>query len=285
MQLRNQSRADGKDSSPNVLAETLARLLARGEAPPSDRSNSTEQSSPESTSVLPSGQCYPKLNLGHQKLTLASKPSVRVMRSVQRVSPDLWAKEARSAVENLVSGRSPWPFYLWSESTGTGKTSVGLALIDFANNDMKRDESFSDPDAQDAMLGFIDYVKFPKLLKRIDSGRIEWRSGPDSAVVTRGSFMRRLQRLPLIVIDDLCEVPRTSRSFGEDHEMELKAILDARGRKPTMATSNLGPWATDAEPTSALTRIVDAGSATDRISDRLTCGTVLEMPGFSRRRG
>lgn len=207
------------------------------------------------------------------------------MRNIQRVNKVLWAKEAQTTVDGLVEGRLPWPFYLWSESTGTGKTSVSLAMIDFVNNETKRDESFADPEVQDVMLGFIDYVKFPKILKRIDSGRIEWRFGPDSATVTRSGVMKRMRLLPIVVIDDLCEVPRTGRAYGEDHETELKAILDARGRKPTIVTSNLGPWASDAEPTSALTRVVDAGSASDRISDRLTCGTVLEMPGFSRRRG
>ncbi|WP_162136338.1 P-loop NTPase family protein [Zavarzinella formosa] len=157
-------------------------------------------------------------------------------------------------------------------------------MLDLANAHIRREsEAFNDPDVAALMLGFVDYARLPRILKRIDSGRVEWRFSSDTASVTRASVSKRLQTLPLIVIDDICEVSKTGRSFGEDHEAELKGILDSRGRRPLIATANLSPWS-DGNGLPELSRVVDANSASDRVSDRLTCGVIVEMPGESRRR-
>jgi len=208
----------------------------------------------------------------------------RALPAVQRVSPNGWDAKTRAMVNGLVLGKNPWPLYLWSQATGTGKTTLGLVLIDLANAALRNDESFTDPEIAAVMMGFIDYAQFPRVLKRLEKQRVEMRFGTDTATLTRATITKRLAALPLVVVDDVCEVPKASRGYGEAHEIELKTILDSRGRRPVIVTSNLSPWLAECETEPQLTKVVDSGSPSDRLSDRLTCGTVYEMPGQSRRR-
>lgn len=205
------------------------------------------------------------------------------MLTAERVSPKLWPAEFAAVMRRLVRGELPWPLYLWSHHTGTGKTTAGLVLLDLANAYGRAGDIFGDVEVGDLMNGFVEYSKLPRILKRVEKGRVEWRAGDQCGYVSRGAVVKRLQTLPLVVIDDVCEVPRIGRPFGEDPEAELRGLLDCRGRQPTIITANLSPWE-DGAKAPELVRALDGGAASDRNADRITCGTVFEMPGDSRRR-
>lgn len=244
------------------IASVLTRILSRTSTPPKE-SPASEGSRPvQSRGTLP----------------LWDRPTVRVRPNHRRVKPEEMETAFRGKVRELCSDAGRWPLYLWSKATGTGKTTAAMMLLDRAYGASGFD--YSPADVSDAMWGLIDYRSFPRLLETIGRGEATWNSHMAGGKLTEGKVWNFIARGPLIVVDDVCEIDRENLKLGQDHRALLKRILDERGTRPTIVTSNLSPIANGGP--SELSRVVDP-SGIDRICDRLLSGTVIEMPGESLR--
>lgn len=189
----------------------------------------------------------------------------------------------RSKVRGLVNGATRWPFYVWSKQTGTGKTTAALMLLDRAYGPSEFD--FVPQIASDVMWGMIDYRRFPNFLDGCTKNAYAWNSYAAGGPLTEAKVWNTVAKCPLLVVDDVGELPREAEKFGHDHRGLLKQILDLRCNKPTIITGNLSPWASDDGKPPELLRVLDTGGI-DRINDRIVSGTVFEMPGAaSLRRG
>jgi len=188
----------------------------------------------------------------------------------------------RSSVRELCGPAGRWPLYLWSSATGTGKTTAAMMILDRAYGES--DFDFFPADVSDAMWGLIDYRSFPRLLETIGRGEATWNSHMAGGKMTEGKLWNFVAQGHLLVVDDVCEIDREAVKFGQDHRALLKRILDERGSRPTIVTSNLSPAPAAGGMPSELSRVVDP-SGIDRITDRLLSGTVFEMPGSSLRWG
>ncbi len=170
--------------------------------------------------------------------------------------------------------------YLWSRQVGNGKTTAALMLLDRAYGES--DFDFFPTEAFDVMWGFIDYRTFPRFMENVGRGEATWNSHMAGGKLTEGRFWNFVAKGALLVIDDVCEQDRETMRLGHDPRGLFKRILDERGGLPTIVTSNLSPHATGDGKPSELSRILDP-SGIVRMTDRVLCGTVIEMTGESLR--
>lgn len=245
------------------IASVLTRLLTRQSTPTKESPNSAP---------------VPVQSKG--RLPLWDRPTVRVRPNHRRVRPEEVETTLRGKIRALCSASGRWPLYLWSKATGTGKTTAAMMLLDRAYGASGFD--YFPADVSDAMWGLIDYRSFPRLLETIGRGEATWNSHMAGGKLTEGKVWNFIAKGPLLVIDDVCEIDREAVKFGQDHRALLKRILDERGTRPTIVTSNLSPVSAANGKPSELSGIVDP-SGIDRITDRLLSGTVIEMPGQSLR--
>lgn len=182
-------------------------------------------------------------------------------------------------IRTACSDAGRWPLYLWSKATGTGKTTLAILLLDRAFGPCRFD--YYPQQATDVMFGLIDYRNFPNHLEAVR--RREWIQGSyeHREALTESKVWNFIGYSPLIVVDDVCDVPREAVKFGHDHRGLLKQILDIRAGKPTILTGNLTPRSVDGKPSEFL-RVMDLATA-DPITDRVLSGTVHEMTGVSLR--
>ena len=229
-----------------TLAEALQSL------PKPQRSSLSNSPTEPSTTTSPKTPCY---RPGHK-------------RSLHKVEPNCLAK-----IRECYRGESRWPLYLWSEKPGTGKSSASMAVLDRVNE--KRGFTVNpgelSPELVDLWCGFVDFHTLPKLMKESTTGCYWWREAGTGGTIKEQAIRNRLEHAGLIVLDDVLRPGRVEQRFGEDHCGILKWILDVRINRPLIITSNIEPW-------KELAATFDA-----RIFDRIASGTVVHMPGDSRR--
>lgn len=182
----------------------------------------------------------------------------------------------RSKVRELVNGVGRWPLYIWSKGTGTGKTTAAIMLLDRAYGPSEFD--FVPQQASDVMWGMVDYRRFPNFLDGCAKNAYAWNSYSAGGSLTESKVWNTIAKCPLLVVDDVGELPREAEKFGHDHRGLLKQILDLRCNKPTIITGNLSPWSGADGTPSELMRTLDTNGI-DRINDRIISGTAFEMPG------
>lgn len=196
------------------------------------------------------------------------------------MSPENLNTKFRSEIRAVCAVGGRWPLYLWSHNPGTGKTTAATMLLDRAYAPSEFD--YAPSDAMDVMYGLIDYRLFPAFLDGCRRGECSWSNYSAGGKLDEGKVWSFIDRAPLVVVDDVCDLPTEAAKFGHDHRGLLKKILDVRGQRPTVVTGNLSPWAATVGGKAELTRVLDTAGI-DRLTDRLTCGTIIEMAGESLR--
>lgn len=204
------------------------------------------------------------------KLSGRSDP-IRSVRPDHRRGREGLRPELLAMVRELARGLRPWPLYLWSKEPGTGKTSCALTLLDHYGPAWAGEPS---SEASDALVGFIDFANFPRLLRAGERGRLQ----TGGRVVYDAAVWGAVRRLQLVVLDDLRKPAEREQAWGDDHYGALKRVLDERVARPLVITSNLDPWEPAGGGVPELVRVFD-----DRIADRIMCGTVYELSGPTRR--
>jgi predicted ATPase len=168
-----------------------------------------------------------------------------------------------------VTGKSPWPLYLWG-SVGTGKTSAALWMLD----------TFGSPPCtcrvadviRDWYGGFVRARDMTTLI-RADEGKFQAYRHGESWQVTKASLERYLQSAALVVLDDFAVGERPS-DYQVERIMDLLDWRAAAVSKPLIVTSNLSP--------SELRSRTFGG---ERVADRMLRGSRWQMAGPSRRTG
>jgi hypothetical protein len=251
------------EAEPRDLAADLGEVMSRTTTP---RSTTSSPSNPPSQ---PTG-----------KLALRDRPTKKVRLNHPRVEVAQLDAALRVRIRQACGEDGRWPFYLWSRATGTGKTTAALLLLDRGAPPNKG--SFSPDEACDVMAGFVDYRGFPAFLECVRRKECSWYYDGSGGHLTEARVWTFLGRTPLVVVDDVCDIPNEAVRFGQDHRGLLKKVLDLRCSRPTLVTGNLSPVRpADGSPPEII-RVLDT-TTSDRISDRLLCGTVHELRGTSRR--
>lgn len=185
-------------------------------------------------------------------------------RSLAEVHSDLRAK-----VRGLVSGKLPWPLYLFGDA-GTGKTCAGLVMLDHMGLDAIGIRLTECSEAiRPWLAGFIDVRSIAGVKINTDKGRYRWGDKDGDETARWDRLLRIIARRPLVVFDEI-GVGREAADFKLDSLLE---VLDQRANdpvRPFVVTSNLKP--------SEVASVYD-----DRVADRILCGTVHKMEGASRR--
>lgn len=232
------------------------------------------QSTPESTAKTDTEPA------AKPRLLMRVELSIQARRNHPRVSPADLPNDLRQTIKAVSSAFGKWPFYLWSPKSGSGKTTVSLMVLDRAGT-VHTERSYTPADAMDVMSGFIDYRNFPPFLDGVRRKECSWSIPGHGSTLNESDVWDFIGGSPLIVVDDVCDLPYESVKFGQDHRGNLKKILDVRGVKPTFITGNLDPYARNGQMPE-LARVMDK-TTSDRITDRITCGTIFEMKGESLR--
>jgi len=184
--------------------------------------------------------------LGLQTLRLTKEPMQRhqgrVRRSVAQIEPAL-----REAFRSLVSGKTPWPLFLHGPA-GTGKSCAALCLLDHATGEYWTTTGFCE---------HLNDATFGRLVARGEGG---------SVTIWPVQFWAKVQRAPLVVLDEL----GTRDVVSNAHYDAVKRIIDEREGLPLVVISNL-----DLE---SIARLYD-----DRIASRLGAGTIVQLRGRDRR--
>lgn len=205
---------------------------------------------------------------GLRPLQVRKEPEIRarpdIARTLSEVPDDLRAK-----IRGLVSGKLPWPLYLFGEA-GLGKTCASLVMLDHMGADALgvRLTSCSEP-LKPWLAGFIDVRSIAGIKINADKGRYRWGDKDGDEVVRWDRLMRVVFRRPLVVFEEI-GVGREAADFRLDALLE---VLEQRANNPVrpfVVTSNIKP--------SEVATIYD-----DRVADRILCGTVHKMEGASRR--
>ena len=179
-------------------------------------------------------------------LALRIEPKVEWLPRVYRTASAVPAVVGKS-FEELIRGKAPWPLFLYGPA-GTGKTCAGLCLLDHAWGE------------------FWTAATLAQTVIEVMHGRLTWHHEGRTGNYTLTTFWRRLATAPLIVLDEIGCRDRVS-----DHHYEcVQRLLDDRAGMPLIAISNL-----DREKL--------AGLYDDRISSRLSVGTVVHLTGDDRR--
>ncbi len=164
------------------------------------------------------------------------------VRSIAQIDPGL-----RSHLRELVSGKSPWPFFLHGQPGG-GKTCSALCLLDYAGGE------------------YWALSRWLNELIQADKGRLTWSYEGRSGDLTVDMLWSRWRYAALAVLDEV----GTRDHVSDFHYESLQRCLDDRHGKPLVVVSNLDP--------AALERAYDY-----RIVSRLTSGTVVQLGGKDRR--
>lgn len=151
----------------------------------------------------------------------------------------------REVIRDLVSGKLPWPLYLFGPA-GTGKTSVALCVCDHVDRSL-----------------FITVERLASEWVDCVCGRLDLGAGKIGPTQYRQMIVNR----PLVCVDDI----GVREKISDTHYEIVKLVLDLRETKPLIVTSN--------QPLEVIMKLYD-----DRIADRLSAGTVIELTGESRRR-
>jgi len=150
-------------------------------------------------------------------------------------------------LRRLISAEAPWPLLLHGPA-GTGKTCVGLCLLDWAGGE------------------YWTAAGWCALMIEAQQGRIYTGAPGYGAMVLAEDLWRLAGRAALVVLDELGCRERVS----DWHYEQVKGVLDARAGRPLVVISNLAPG--------KLATLYD-----DRIVSRLGCGTIVELGGKDRR--
>jgi len=173
----------------------------------------------------------------------------------------------RDTFRALVSGRAPWPLYLWGPA-GTGKTSAALVLLDHCGPTPPGGEWSAD--VRDWLAGFVEVRHLPRLKIGADQGRLSWSRDGNSGNVTWAVLARELRRAPVAVFDEI-GVGREASDFRLDTLIEVLNLRADDPVRPFVVTSNLKP--------SEVKRVV----YDDRVASRILAGTVFHLDGPDRR--
>lgn len=167
----------------------------------------------------------------------------KILANIQR-SPDLIEPDLRTLINRLIHGNEPWPLTMHGPA-GTGKTCAALCILDYSGG---------------------LYFTVPELLETL----IECQQGRHADGVGDkiwpAKFWSYISAAPLVVLDEIgCR-----EKVSDAHYEGVKRLLELRVGKPLVAISNLGM--------EEICRIYD-----ERISSRLSAGTLIEMDGDDRR--
>lgn len=127
-------------------------------------------------------------------------PTPRIFRQIERHG-DRIPTILRKALEALLTGRTPWPGYVFG-TAGVGKTCAGLWVFDHFC----------------AM--WLDTYRLADIC---------WDS------VTETFLWRHASEMPLVIVDEV------GAACGERAYLGIKRLADLRGRRPTLWLSNLSP--------------------------------------------
>ncbi len=153
---------------------------------------------------------------------------------------------ARETMRQVCGGESEWPLVLVG-SAGAGKTCIGLLLSDY--------------------VGHLFYTA-PDWCARVNDARFDRLEVSNAVCVTRireSEVWKEWQDAPLVVLDELGLRENVTSARYET----IEKAIDLRENKPAVYISNLS--------LEALGRVYD-----DRISSRLSAGTVITMDGDRR---
>lgn len=211
--------------------------------------------------------------VGCRPLKVRPVPTVQARPNHPR-SSELVKDELRAVIRQLCAGERPWPLYLWSRETGTGKTSAALALLDRA---AKLFECWSvSQDVRDFDNGFIDFAEMPRFLRAAEKKQYRYHHHGSGGPLTDSHLWNIVRNAPLIVLDDLRRPGEKELSLGHDHYGCVKRVLDERVGLPLVITSNIRPYGDG-----ALNELVSVFD--DRVADRIHAGTLFQLAGESRR--
>lgn len=203
---------------------------------------------------------------GLSLLPVLTSPIVRarsdVERSIGKIDAGLRAK-----IRDLITGKEPWPLYLWGDS-GLGKTSAALCVLDHCGKDAFI--SACSLEIREWMAGFIDVRTIAGVRINCDKGKLSWSGGDRTETASWSVLMKIVERHPVVVFDEI-GVGREAADFRLDTLIE---VLDRRANypvKPFIVTGNVPP--------SQICEIYD-----DRVADRVLCGTVVKLEGDTRRK-
>jgi hypothetical protein len=134
------------------------------------------------------------------------------------------------------------------------------------------------PEVEEIMYGFADFAGLPGVFRTVEQRREYFTGVRTFKTLWPADIWGFIRRSPLLVLDDVRKPGDREMRLGDDHYGVLKRILDERVARPLIITSNIDPWEPKDGGASELVRLFD-----DRIADRVTCGTVFELGGPSRR--
>lgn len=172
----------------------------------------------------------------------------------------------RKLFRDLTASLKPWPLYLWG-AAGTGKTSAGLALLDYCGRG-PREWTFEQP-VGDWLYGYAEIRSLAGLKIKADRGMAAHDFGVPDGLSTWDKMLHNWRLLPLALLDEI-GVGATAGDFKLDTLLE---VLNARCNdpvKPLIVTGNLSP--------SDLPGMYD-----DRVASRVLAGTVYRLGGNDRR--
>jgi hypothetical protein len=174
--------------------------------------------------------------------------------------------ELAAVLSGLLTGRLPWPLYLWGPP-GTGKTCAALCLLDQAGPAAAA--GTWPPLVADWLAGFAEVRNLPALRINADQGRYQWSRDGQGGAVTWDHLRRALERAPVFVLDEIGVTGAT--------DFRLDLMLDVLGCRcddpvrPLVVTGNRAPG--------EIERVVyDA-----RVASRILAGTVYHLDGPDRR--
>jgi len=156
----------------------------------------------------------------------------------------------RQRIRGLVLGELPWPLLIHGPA-GRGKTCAALLLLDYSSGWYR-----TVPDLADELIEIAAGV-------RKTAGAAGEGGG---LTITQSTFWERIEKQPLIVLDEL----GAKMSVSDHHYTAVKRLLDRRERKPLIVLSNLSP--------TEIATVYD-----DRIASRVASGTVVKLGGKDRR--
>lgn len=206
-------------------------------------------------------------NRGLQSVELQPSPFRGAVPAVRRELAEI-PQPLRDTFRGLVTGRLPWPLYLWGPA-GAGKTSAALVLLDHCVSEFTIQGEWA-PDVCDWMRGFVDVRHIPRIKIGADKGRFCWSRNGHSGDVSWSLLTRQLRSLPLVVFDEI-GVGREASDFRLDTLIEVLNLRADDPVRPFVVTSNLDPQ--DVE------RVV----YDDRVASRILAGTVFKLDGADRR--
>lgn len=188
-------------------------------------------------------------SLRARKLPLRKEPQAKFLPEKHREIAAV-PENVKAAFRSLVSGKSPWPLFLWGEP-GRGKTCAALALCDYLRSEQVQFTTIADLTAR-----VMDSWK--------STEKFEWK--PFGPFRDRTEFYHGTSGSWLVVLDEL----GTRSNVTDTHYECVQRVLDMREGWPLILISN--------KDIAGIGQLYDA-----RIASRCEAGTVVEMKGMDRR--